>query len=55
MIENKDVFSGCTLHRVTRDVDKGRILLQKQYKLTENETPETLKKRNSIIRKKMYI
>jgi phosphoribosylamine--glycine ligase/phosphoribosylaminoimidazole synthetase len=44
VIENNELFSGCTLHRVIGDIDKGRILLQKQYKLMENETPDTLKK-----------
>ena len=33
VIENRDLFSGCTLHRVTKIVDVGRILVQKQYKL----------------------
>ena len=33
VIKNGDLFSGCTLHRVTKDVDKGRILMQKQYEI----------------------
>ena len=44
VINNKDTFSGCTLHHVVADVDGGRILLQKQYKLVHNETPISLKK-----------
>ena len=51
VIENKDIFSGCTLHKVTKDIDKGRILLQKQYKLIEDETPETLKKEIQLLEK----
>ena len=44
VVDNKDKFSGCTLHHVIADVDKGRILLQKQYKLAHDETPISLKK-----------
>ena len=43
VIENKEIFSGCTLHKVTNDVDKGRILMQKQYKLQDAETGSSLK------------
>jgi len=43
VIKNKEMFSGCTLHKVTDDVDKGRILMQKQYMIQDNETPESLK------------
>ena len=38
VIANGDKFSGCTLHLVTKAVDKGRILLQKQYKLQPGDT-----------------
>ena len=44
VIENKDKFSGCTLHTVSGKIDEGRILLQKQYMLKENETSISLKK-----------
>ena len=43
VIDNGDKFSGCTLHLVTKDIDKGRILMQKQYKLNKKETVATLK------------
>ena len=41
VIKNGDRFSGCTLHMVTNKVDGGRILLQSQHRLEENETAET--------------
>ena len=44
VIQNNELFSGCTLHEVIGAVDKGRILMQKQYKLVKNETPKSLKK-----------
>ena len=43
VIKNGDMFSGCTLHQVTQQVDKGRILLQKQYKLQPGDTPFILR------------
>lgn len=30
ILKNRDKFIGCTLHQVTKNVDEGRILLQKQ-------------------------
>jgi phosphoribosylglycinamide formyltransferase-1 len=37
--------TGCTLHFVTEDVDKGPIILQKKVDIEENETVETLKEK----------
>ncbi len=37
--------TGCTLHFVTEDVDKGPIILQKKVSIEENETVETLKEK----------
>ena len=33
VIENKDMFSGCTLHKVTRDVDKGTYFITKTVQI----------------------
>ena len=44
VINSKEKISGCTFHYVTEDVDKGEIILQKQYHLQKNETPESLKR-----------
>ena len=43
VIKNKEKVSGCTIHYVTEEVDSGEIILQKQYLIRKNETPETLK------------
>ncbi|MBU0662900.1 MAG: phosphoribosylglycinamide formyltransferase [Candidatus Diapherotrites archaeon] len=37
--------TGCTLHFVTDDVDKGPIILQKKVPVLQGDTPETLKAR----------
>jgi len=43
VIEDKNIYSGCTLHYVTEKVDGGDIALQRQYKLKERETLDNLK------------
>ena len=43
VILDKNKISGCTLHEISEVVDSGKIVMQKQYRLKENETPDTLK------------
>lgn len=33
IIKNKELFSGCTLHQITENIDSGKIVLQKQIKI----------------------
>lgn len=44
VIERGDLFTGCTLHEVTDDIDGGWIIQQKQMKV-ETNVPELLKSR----------
>ena len=37
--------SGCTLHEVSEEVDKGRIILQKKVKIADGETSDSLKEK----------
>ena len=43
VIKNKDKESGCTVHIITEEVDKGQIIIQKKCCVNEEDTPETLK------------
>lgn len=43
VLKNGDAETGCTIHFVTADVDSGPILIQKKCKVSQNDTPETLK------------
>lgn len=45
VIKNGDKETGCTIHFVTADVDGGPILIQKKCAVSNNDTPETLKKK----------
>ncbi len=40
-----DSQSGCTIHKVITDVDRGSIVLQKSVSVLENDTPQTLSAR----------
>ena len=44
-IENKDKFSGCTVHLVSSKLDSGKIILQKKVKINKNDNYMTLKKK----------
>ena len=44
-IQNKDKYSGCTVHLVNSKLDSGKIILQKKVKLSKKETPSSLKKK----------
>ncbi|MDF1877798.1 phosphoribosylglycinamide formyltransferase [Sulfurimonas sp. SAG-AH-194-L11] len=42
VIEAKESISGVTIHEVNAEYDSGEIILQKELKLAENETVESL-------------
>ena len=45
VIENNEIFTGCTVHYVNSKLDSGKIILQKKIKVNKNDTPKTLAKR----------
>ncbi len=44
-IQNKEKYSGCTVHLVNSKLDSGKIILQKKVKLSKKETPSSLRKK----------
>ena len=54
VLENKDKFSGCTVHYVTAQLDAGKIILQKQVKITKTDTEKTLKRKILKEEHKLY-
>ena len=44
-IQNREKFSGCTVHIVTSKLDSGKIVLQKKIKIYKKDTPVSLAKR----------
>jgi len=53
-IENKDYYSGCTVHLVNSKLDSGKIILQKKVKINKNDTPKKLAKKILIQEHKLY-
>ncbi|MDA7594487.1 phosphoribosylglycinamide formyltransferase [Candidatus Pelagibacter sp.] len=44
-IQNKDKIAGCTVHFVTAKLDSGKIILQKEVKISKKDTPTSLAKK----------
>ena len=53
-INNKDKYSGCTVHYVTAKLDSGRKILQKKIKITATDNPATLAKKVLKQEHKLY-
>ena len=53
-LENKEKFSGCTVHYVSSKLDSGQIILQKKVKITKNETESSLDKKIIKEEHKLY-
>jgi len=53
-IENKDKFSGCTVHFVNSKLDSGKIILQKRVKILKKDTPDSLAKKILAQEHKLY-
>ena len=44
-INDKEKFSGCTVHFVNHKLDSGKIILQKKVKILKDDNPVSLSKR----------
>ena len=53
-IENKDKYSGCTVHFVNSKLDSGKIINQKKVKINKFDTPKKLAKKILIQEHKLY-
>ena len=53
-IENKDKYSGCTVHFVNSKLDSGKIILQKRVKIQKKDTPDSLAKKILAQEHKLY-
>ena len=54
VIQNKDRFSGCTVHIVTEKLDSGKIILQKRVKIFKRDNAESLSRKILILENKLY-
>ena len=53
-LNNKEKYSGCTVHFVNSRLDSGKIILQKKVKITKNETKASLAKKILAQEHKLY-
>ena len=53
-INNKEKYSGCTVHYVSAKLDSGKIIKQKRVKISKNDTPKLLKKKILTQEHKLY-
>jgi len=53
-IQNKDRIAGCTVHFVTAKLDSGKIILQKEVKISKKDTPISLAKKVLRQEHKLY-
>tara|TARA_Y100000816_G_scaffold274832_1_gene242486 strand:- start:28 stop:609 length:582 start_codon:yes stop_codon:yes gene_type:complete len=54
VLNNKEKFSGCTVHFVNSSLDSGKIILQKRVKISKNETKTSLAKKILFQEHKLY-
>ena len=53
-IQNKDKYSGATVHIVNDKLDSGKIILQKKVKILKSDTGKSLEKKVLKIEHKLY-
>ena len=54
VLNNKDKYSGCTVHFVNAKLDSGKIILQKKVKISKNDTEASLAKKILVQEHKLY-
>ena len=54
VLNNKEKYSGCTVHFVNSKLDSGKIILQKKVKISKNETKASLAKKILAQEHKIY-
>ena len=53
-LNNKEKYSGCTIHFVNTRLDSGKIILQKKVKISKNETEVSLAKKILVQEHRLY-
>ena len=53
-IDNKEKFSGCTVHYVTEKLDSGKIIAQNKVKIIKKDTAKSLKKKILKLEHKLF-
>tara|TARA_B100000242_G_scaffold258375_1_gene202657 strand:+ start:282 stop:872 length:591 start_codon:yes stop_codon:yes gene_type:complete len=54
VINNKDKYTGCTVHFVTKKLDSGKIILKKKIEVKKNDNKVSIKKKVLKMEHKAY-
>mgnify|MGYP000747709098 FL=1 len=54
VIANNEKFTGCTVHFVNKNLDSGKIIIQKKIKIYKNDTISTLSKKVLRLEHRIY-
>ena len=54
VIENKEKYTGCTVHYVTSKLDSGKLIIQKKIKINKKDTQKKIAKKVLIEEHKLY-
>ena len=54
VLKNKDKFSGCTVHFVNKNLDSGKIVMQKKIRILKNDNLKSLEKKILKIEHEIY-
>ena len=54
VIKNKDTYTGCTVHFVTKKLDSGKIILKKKIRVKKNDNKISIQKRVLKIEHETY-
>ena len=54
VINNKDKYTGCTVHFVTKKLDSGKIILRKKIEVKKNDNKVSIKKKVLKMEHKAY-
>ena len=53
-IDNREKFTGCTVHYVSAKLDSGKIIIQKKVRINKNENLKSLEKKVLAEEHKLY-
>ena len=45
VVNNKEKYTGCTVHLVSKKIDSGKIIMQKKIRVYKNDTAQSLERR----------
>ena len=54
VLDNNEIYSGCTVHYINSKIDSGKIIIQKKIRISKKDTAKTLAKKILKQEHKLY-